>query len=173
LEQAVKIKSAKGFSLIELLIVMAIAATLLSIAVPTYNRYRDNANLREAAGEISGDIQLFKQTAVSENRGYRINFDASANAYGIQIENPVGSGTYVNLSTVKPGAQDTKNVGAGNANVVISGTPSFSGGVPHVTFNPRGTSGAGNLVLIHSIRLSTATIRTTLMGRVRVEYDLK
>ncbi len=106
---------------------MAIAATLLSIAVPTFNRYRDNANLREAAGEISGDIQLYKQTAVSENRGYRINFDASANTYGIQIENPVGSGTYVNLSTVKTGAQDTKNVGAGNANIVIFGTPTFPG----------------------------------------------
>ena len=166
-----KNKSAKGFSLIELFIVMAIAATLLSIAVPTFNKYRDNANLKEATREISGDIQLYKQSAVSENRGYRINFDAVANTYGIQIENPVGSGTYVNISTVKPGAQDTKNVGAGNANIVIFGAPTFPGGA--ITFNPRGTSGAGTLVLKHSIRLSTATITTSLMGRVRVTYDLK
>jgi len=74
---------------------------------------------------------------------------------------------------VKPAEQDIKTVGAGNANIVISGTPSFSGGVPNVTLNPRGTSGAGSLMLQHTKRLSTATITTNLMGRVKVEYVLK
>ena len=161
-----KIKSAKGFSLIELLIVIAILATILSMAVPNFNRYRDNANLREAAGEISGDIQLYKQSAIAENREYRVNFNAVANTYTIQKQTAFNSTTYNDVIT--------KNVGAGNANIVMSNSPSFfPGGLTYVRLDPRGTSGNGTIVLTHNIRTSTATITITTMGRVRVEYDLK
>jgi type II secretion system protein H len=160
----VKIKSSRGFTLIELLIVLAIVGIGLSIAVPHYNAYRDNTNLREAARDISSDISLYRQRAVSENIGYRINFNASANTYTIQKQTALASTIYNDLTT--------KNVGAGNANIVISGTPGFSGGVTYVTFNPRGTSGAGSLMLKHTKRLSTATITTNLMGRVNVTYNL-
>jgi type II secretion system protein H len=167
-EQAVKIKSSRGFTLIEMIIVLAIVGIALSIAVPNFNAYRHNTNLKEAARDISSDISLYKQRAVSENRGYKINFSALANTYTIQQEtvtNGVRTGNYVALIT--------KTVSAGNANIVIFGTPSFTGGVPNVTFNPRGTSGAGSLTLQHTQRLSTATITTNLMGRVNVQYILK
>ena len=166
-----KIKSAKGFSLIEILIVTVIMAILMSMAVPTFNKFRDNTNLREAARGISSDIQEYRQRAISENIHYRINFDAAGNIYTIRRETVLDSDTYADVMT--------KNVGASNANIVISGTPSFSGGVPHVIFNPRGTTGAGSLDLIHIIRhvppnsLCKATITTTTMGRVRVTYEIK
>jgi type IV fimbrial biogenesis protein FimT len=170
LEQAVKIKSAKGFSLIELLVVIAIAAILLSIAVPNFNKYRDNSNLKEAARDISSDIFLFKQRAVSENRGYQINFSVAENKYRIYNETVLNSNTYDNLVI-------EKTVGAGNANIVIDSTTGFNSGA-YITFNPRGTTNNCNstgcaVKLKHSIRLSTATITTTLMGRVRDTYVLQ
>ena len=168
-----KIKSSKGFTLIEMIIVIAIIAIALSIAVPNFNSFSQNTNLKEAARDISSDISFYKQRAIAENVGFQINFNASLNTYTIKKENPAGSNNYVNLSTLEPAVADTKGVGAGNANIVISGTPSFSGGVPNVTFNPRGTSGAGSLTLQHTKRLSTATITTNLMGRVNVTYNLK
>ena len=163
-----KIKSSRGFTIIEMMIILAIIGVILTVAAPNFNAYRQNTNLKEAARDISSDISLYKQRAVAENRRYRINFSAAANTYTIQQEtvvNNTGTGNYVDLIT--------KTVGAGNANIVISGTPSFSGGVTYVTFNPRGTSGAGSLMLQHTIRLSTATITTNLMGRARVDYVLK
>jgi type II secretion system protein H len=164
----VKIISSKGFTIIEMMIVLAIIGVILTVAAPNFNAYRQNTNLKEAARDISSDISLYRQRAVAENRGYRINFSASANSYTIQQEtvtNGVRTGNYVALIT--------KTVGAGNVNIVISGTPSFSGGIPTVTFAPRGTSGAGSITLQNTKRLSTATITTNLMGRVRVDYVLK
>lgn len=153
-----------------MMIVIAIIGVILTVAAPNFNAYRQNTNLKEAARDISSDISLYRQRAVTENRGYKITFSAAANTYTIQQEtvtNGVRTGNYVALIT--------QTVGAGNANIVISGTPSpsFSGGVPTVTFSPRGTSGAGSLTLQHTKRLSTATITTNLMGRVRVDYVLK
>jgi prepilin-type N-terminal cleavage/methylation domain-containing protein len=167
-EHAVKIKSSRGFSLLEVIIVLALITVAASIAVPNFRAYRHNTNLKEAARDISSDIALYKQRAVSENRGYRINFSTAANTYTIQQEvvtSGVRTGNYIDL--------ETKIVGAGNATIVILGTPSFSGGVSHVTLNPRGTSGAGKATLQNTKSLSTAVITTNLMGRVKVEYDLK
>jgi type II secretion system protein H len=164
----VKIKSSRGFTVIEMMIVIAIIGIVLSVAIPNISSYRQNTNLKEAARDISSDISFYRQSAVAENRGYRINFSAVANTYTIQQETVVNNtrtGNYVSLIT--------RTVGAGNANIIISGTPSFSGGVPNVTFDPRGTSGAGSLTLQHTKRASTATITTNLMGRVNVQYILQ
>ena len=161
-----KIKSSRGFTLIEVIIVLAIVAIAASVAAPYLYSFRQNTNLKEAARDISSDISSFKQRAVSENRSYRINFNAAANNYTIWNESVLNSNSFDNLIT-------TETVGAGNANIVISGTPNFTGGVTYVTFYPRGTSGAGSLTLQHTKRLSTATITTNLMGRVNVQYVLK
>lgn len=161
-----KLKSSKGFSLIELLIVIGLIGVLAAIASPYFTKYRHNTNLKEAVRTISGDIQLYKQRAVTENIGYRINFDNSSNQYTVRRETALNSNSFTVII-------NTRKVAEGYNDIVISGTPSFSGAVPYVTFNPRGTIGAGNVVLIHNKTSSKATIRTTIMGRVRVDYELK
>jgi len=165
----VRIKSSRGFSLNELIVVLAIVGVAASIAIPFVNAYRYNTNLKEAARDISSDITLYKQRAVSENRGYRINFSAAANTYTIQQEIVTGgvrTGNYVAITT--------KTVGVGNADIVISNSPSFfPGGTTFVGLYPRGTSGNGTIELKHNIRSSTATIVINPMGRVKVTYDLK
>ena len=159
-----KFKSYKGFSLIELLIAMALITILAAVASPYFTKYRYNTNLKEAARTISGDIQLYKQKAVTENIGYRINFNESTNEYTIQKETALNSGSYNNLNTRK--------VAEGYSNIVLS-DPSFAGGASYVTFNQRGTSTAGHVILTHDKTSSTANITTTIMGRVKVKYELK
>ena len=147
-----------GFTLIELIIVIAILSIVLAIAAPNFTAYRDNTNLREAARDISSDIQLYKQRAVSENVQYSITFNSGTNDYVIKrVAALVG----------------TKQVGAGNSSIKILGAPIFSGGVPTITLLPRGTSTAGSLILQHTTRLSEATITANIMGRVHVDYVLK
>ena len=158
----------KGFSLIELIIVMAIIGIVAAIASPSFYKYRQNTNLKEATRELAGDITYYKQVAVSENVRYRIAFDQAANTYTIKKESPANSGTYVDLSTKSPGSVSSSVIIMGSPN-----DPSFTGGVAYITFQPRGTMSAGTVWLQHTSRLSTSTITTNLMGRVNVTYDLK
>jgi type II secretion system protein H len=152
----VKVTTTRGFSLVEVLVVIAILAVVLAIAAPNFTAYRDNTNLREAARSISSDMQLAKQRAVSESRNYLINFDEAANTYTLQQE------TAPNLIIY------TKTVGAGNTAIKILGTPTFPSG--NVTFQSRGTSTFGSLQLKNDRRPLVATISTQITGRVRVEY---
>ncbi len=160
-----KIKNNTGFSLIELVVVIAIISILLAIAVPNFIRWRDNSNLREQARNISSDILLNKQRAAAENVRYRITFNSGTNDYVIQRESVLNANDFAaDVSAV------TKLVNPENTAITILGTPSFSGGVPAITLEPRGTSTAGSLVLQHTRRLSTATITANIMGRINVQY---
>lgn len=139
-----------GFTLTEVLIVIAILGIVLAIAAPNFTRYRDNANLREAARDVSSDIQLYKQRAIAENTNYEISF--SGNNY-----------------TITKGATTvaTKTVGANNAYIKIS--ESYPTG--KIELDTRGMlKPSGELKLKHSKRGSEATITTSLTGRVSVTY---
>ncbi|MFO7569309.1 MAG: prepilin-type N-terminal cleavage/methylation domain-containing protein [Smithellaceae bacterium] len=151
-----RIRGNNGFSLIELLITIAIMGIVLAIAAPNFTRYRDNTNLREAARDISSDIQLCKQRALSENAEYSMTFNVGLNNYTIKREEVVTA---------------TKTVGAGNAVIKIVGDPTFAD--DKIIFQPRGTTNPGHLDLQHTTRLSKAQIITSIMGRVRVTYDFK
>jgi len=157
-----RLKAASGFSLIELIIVIALIGILLAIAAPNFSIYRDNTNLKEAARDISSDIAFYKQKSIAENLSYKIVFNASLNTYTISQETSSSSGTYTVLTT--------KAVSPGNVLIVIYGTPSYSDGI---IIQPRGTMTSGSLVLQHTRRLSTATINTYTTGRVNVQYSLK
>ncbi len=164
-------KTNKGFSLIELIIVMAIIGIVLAIASPSFYKYRQNTALKEATRELAGDISLYRQTAIAQNVRYRINFNPSGSiydSYTVQIESPANSGNYVNVSTKSPSSVNSSIIIMGDTN-----SPSFTGGVAYITCQPRGTMSAGTIWLQHLSRLSTSTITTNLMGKVNVTYDLK
>jgi prepilin-type N-terminal cleavage/methylation domain-containing protein len=167
LGEAVKIKATKGFSVLEVMIVLVILAVAATMAAPSLNRYRHNTNLKEAARDLASDIALIKQRAVAESIQYRIVFDQGNNSYKFQMEQPLDSGLYVDLMPLEANTKSPASIGA---NITIS-NPSFSGGVPLITFQQRGTTGAGSVMLTNKI-LSTAKITTTLMGKVYVTYSM-
>jgi prepilin-type N-terminal cleavage/methylation domain-containing protein len=121
LEQAMKSKSSTGFSLVELLIVIAIITIAGTIAVPNFNAYRDNRNLREAVAEFMNDLQFAKQSARSQNVNYTVKLTTGSNSnYRVQ------GGTY----------DVTKNVRVfgGGSYINFHAFPSNK-----ITFLPRGT----------------------------------
>ena len=165
LGQAVKIKQAKGFSLIELIIVIAILGIVSAIAAPNFNKYRQNTNLREAARDLSSDISFWRQRAVADNVRYRITFNQAANNYTVQRETTSGSGAYADLVPAV-----TKSPGNISAQITIFNITFPSA---QITIQPRGTTSAGTVTLHHAglpDGEAKMDIIANPMGRVRVKY---
>lgn len=64
-------RSVSGFTLVELMIVVAILAILSAIAVPAYGRYVERARRAQAAGVIS-DMQLRLERWRADNPTYNV-----------------------------------------------------------------------------------------------------
>jgi prepilin-type N-terminal cleavage/methylation domain-containing protein len=149
-----------GFSLLELIIVIALIAIMAAVAVPGWQKYRDNSNLKTAARELMGDIFNAKQRAVEENKdGYRLGFSIVNNNYGLSHTDP-DTGVTVTLWT--------KSL-AGFGNGIHIDNVTFNGSV--VSFNKRGTSSQGSVVLGTGLG-SASTITTNLTGRAHVSFDM-
>lgn len=56
-----------GFTLVELLIGMAVAAVMISVAAPMLGDYNQNNKLRSAANEFAGMVQLARSEAIKRN----------------------------------------------------------------------------------------------------------
>ena len=67
-------KNNAGFSLLELMIVLAVFAILSSIAVPSFLSWRSEAKLKGAASMIRGDIEMARSRAIRENNFVVVSF---------------------------------------------------------------------------------------------------
>jgi prepilin-type N-terminal cleavage/methylation domain-containing protein len=146
-----------GFSLVELIVVVGLMAIVATFAVPTWQRYSANTDLKTAAREVKSDLFNAKQRAIEENVDfYRMTFNVTQNNY---VLSRADSGVVI----------WTKSLAALGKGITVN-TVNFGGTV--VSFQRRGTMTSGNMTLRNSIG-STATITTTITGRSYVEFTLQ
>jgi prepilin-type N-terminal cleavage/methylation domain-containing protein len=150
-------QSRTGFTLIELMIIIAIIGILASAAIPQWRRYTQNTELRTAARTIANDIFNMKQRASGENAEYRITFDEAGNRYQI-----INADTGLVLQT-----KDLADFGTG---IVITNAAFQFGDV--INFGARGSADPGSIRLQNGIG-STATITVNFTGRTHVSFDIK
>ncbi|HYL01842.1 MAG TPA: type IV pilin protein [Steroidobacteraceae bacterium] len=93
MQTATKARGDRGFTLVELMIVVAIATILLSIAVPAYMSYVRQSRRVEAKTAIL-DLASREERFFSTNpAGYTVT-PAQLGYTGFGVANPVGSGYY-------------------------------------------------------------------------------
>ncbi len=77
-------KKPRGFSILELLVILAIIAVASAIVTPNIISWRNNAKMRGAVDNLMGDLEMAKISAVKENNfvavlfnptGYRVFVD--------------------------------------------------------------------------------------------------
>lgn len=88
-------KAKGGFTIVELMVVLAVMLGSLLIAIPTYNAtIKPTAQLKAAARSIFSDIQLGKLRAVAENVRYGLVFYASPDRYVVFVDDGPANGQY-------------------------------------------------------------------------------
>ncbi len=80
-----------GFSLIELMISLALAAILIAFAVPSYNIWTADAQIRNATESVASGMRFAHAEAIKRNAGVEFVIDPTTATGGWQV-NVVGVG---------------------------------------------------------------------------------
>ena len=110
-------KTKKGFTLVELVIVIVIVGILSIVSVPIYRGYVEKAMMTEgkvllsaiAKAELAYHVQKGYFLSVSGSQSYELDIDASANKYFKTFKTDSGSSAYYSNSMVL-GAAIEKNM---------------------------------------------------------------
>lgn len=153
--------NAKGMTLIEILIVLAIVGIVGVIASLNWKRFVSNADLRSFARAITTDIAKIKQQAVSKGLCHRITFNASNSNYVIERGNSDCS-AYTIVETKSP-----SSLGLSSGVQIIDITYPDD----NIEFQARGICSFGT-VRLENDRESRALITSTITGKTYVEYNM-
>jgi general secretion pathway protein H len=74
---------ARGFTLVELLVVLAIAAALLAVAPTALQRYRESTDYRDTLRTIAAGLTEARNAAISGGRVVAFSVDMGGRRYGV------------------------------------------------------------------------------------------
>ena len=75
-----------GFTLVELMVAVAIMGVFLSVAVTNLARKTPNQHRENAQWQIAGDLRLARQQALSQNTEVQVTFNNAENSYRIWVD---------------------------------------------------------------------------------------
>lgn len=164
------IRLQRGFSAIELLIVMVIVSVLASIAVPSFTSMLNRGRVKGAGSDLYTDLQYARSEAVQRNAIVRVGFTTSSTAwcYVIYTGNAGGCTCGSSASTCTAPSTALKNV----ASTTYTGVSMATSSGLSIVIEPRqaalDTTGSPGTVTLTSSDNQVMQDEINLLGRVRL-----
>jgi prepilin-type N-terminal cleavage/methylation domain-containing protein len=137
-----RVTDPKGFSAIELIVVLALMGIVAAIALPSWSNLLSTYGLDSSIRQVQSELHNIKMRAASENVGFQLAYLQGATTYIIQRDSK---------------ALVTKPLTEGIV-ITKAGT---------IAFSPRGTAGANRVRLRNTAGLCKQVV-VSATGRVRI-----
>ena len=190
--KVIVMKRVSGFTLVELMIVIAVAAIIVMFAVPGVLGWMPNYRLKGAANDLYSNLQWAKLNAVKENKEWAVVFDTANGQYHIcsdpgadnlwatvsgagaanTVERSFDFSRYSNEIGYGPGSAVTNATSGGGAlpgdNVSYQCTLCAPNETNVLVFNSRGTCEAGYVYLDNDNNSIAYAVGTGVSGIIRL-----
>lgn len=83
LRRSPRLRTIAGFSLAEILIVIAIMAIIAAISMPFYRTVSLSLSLNAAGRDLASDLRYAQQLAVTTQTNHQVSFDKIGNSYTV------------------------------------------------------------------------------------------
>jgi type II secretion system protein H len=128
----------KGFSLIELVIVMVIVGLSITLVTPYLSRFSKTIELKAATKKISGILRYYRSEAIQQGKVHQVLFDPNLREVRIQSLESTEEKVVKNKYPLPAGVQIKEmNIPA----------PQYPEDFPAIEFYPSGGSNGGSILL--------------------------
>lgn len=146
----------KGFSFVEMMAVLALLSILAALAVPSFVRWRQNLEYREAARNIVSLLREARSRAIARNREHRVEFEQSSRRYGLRAGDKAVNSNWPDVPPVTDWATCPSEV-------------NFSANISSVQFNTNGTANGGTITVKDGLLVKKYEIVVNRTGRIRIK----
>ncbi len=149
------VRSSAGFTLIELMVVVFLAAVLAAMAVPSFAQWRQSLEYREAARNIVSQLREARSRAIAANREHRVEFEPAAGRYGLRAGDRAQN---TNWATVPPITNWS----------TLPNEVNMSSNVGSIQFNTNGTANGGTITVRDGALNDKYKVVIVRTGRIRI-----
>lgn len=123
-------RHARGFTLVELMVTLAVAAILLAIAAPSFKRVIVSTNLADVNNALAGDLAYARTEAVSRQTSIAVTASAGSWQNGWKVAVPASGATAATVLRVHAAIPAQYVVSASSAGVTYKaqGLPASTSG---------------------------------------------
>jgi prepilin-type N-terminal cleavage/methylation domain-containing protein len=148
----IKSPVSRGYTLVELLVVLIIAATMTAVALPVLQGSLNNIRLSAAVQSATGAISTTRYQALRYGYPFQLQLNATTLTYQVLSE-PVGAAAFANVGSAIPISASKITL---NANTTLQFNP--SGTVQFITGGAGLSLDAPTFTIAYAGRTTTVTL---------------